>query len=271
MAWTAHKAERATAQRRVEEKRVADLSRYSQQSRWLSLCAEKENNVDNVREAKLKAQQAEEERQRKLLEEKQASRQRDLAGKEMERRMAAEVHRQQKETEKRQLETQRICETSEELKALERKIKTAYVNKERAAQHEEAMLLRKLENDREQAMEEEAERRRLQDIERLEERDANRRDKLLAQKAVLQKQMLEREEEARLKEQEASRDKKMIDDIINKIHREDEMEREARTKKVEETRSLVAQFQKERRLQKVRLSRCCRVYCISYLLTLFAL
>ena len=98
------------------------------------------------------------------------------------------------------------------------------------------------------------------------------RDKLKAQKAVLQKQMLEREEEARLKEQEASRDKLMIDDIINKIHREDEMEREARTKKVEETRSLVAQFQEERRLQKVSLQCVVVLYLYqhTHLLTLFA-
>ena len=71
--------------------------------------------------------------------------------------MAMEMHKQKTEEEKRELEMQRICETSEELKELERKIKTAYVNKERAAQHQEAMLLRKLENDREQAIEEKME------------------------------------------------------------------------------------------------------------------
>ena len=44
----------------------------------------------------------------------------------------------------------RVLESSEELKDLERRIKTAYVNKERAAQFQEKMLLRKLDLDREQ-------------------------------------------------------------------------------------------------------------------------
>ena len=43
-----------------------------------------------------------------------------------------------------------MLESSEELKDLERRIKTAYVNKERAAQFQEKMLLRKLDLDREQ-------------------------------------------------------------------------------------------------------------------------
>ena len=50
----------------------------------------------------------------------------------------------------RTIETIRVLESSEELKDLERRIKTAYVNKERAAQFQEKMLLRKLDLDREQ-------------------------------------------------------------------------------------------------------------------------
>jgi hypothetical protein len=44
------------------------------------------------------------------------------------------------------------------------------------------------------------------------------------------------------------KDKKMIDDIIAKINKEDEMEHAERMRKVEETRAIVAQFQNERRM-----------------------
>ncbi|KAL7547586.1 hypothetical protein ACHAWF_010874 [Thalassiosira exigua] len=247
---TAHKVEKITALRRAEEQRVSELSRYSQQSRWLSNCAEKESTVDQVREANLKARQDAEEQQRKLLLEKQEARQREIASKELERRMVTEIHRQKTEQEKREREMQRICETSEELKELERKLKTAYVNKERAAQHQEAMLIRMLENDREQAIEEKMEYDRQLDIQRQEEREQHRRRNLTAQKQVLQKQMLAREEQNEKLKEEASRDKKMIDDIIAKINQEDDLDQEARRKKVEETRSLVAQFQNERRLHE---------------------
>ena len=188
---TAHKVEKITSQRRAEEQKISDLSRYSQQSRWLSNCAEKESMVDQAREANLAARKAAEEQQRKLLAEKQENRQREMVRKEMERRMAQEIHKQKTEQDKRERELQRICETSEELKDLERQLKIAYINKERAAQHQEALLLKTLENDREQAIEEKMEYDRQEDIRRQVERENERRKRLIAQKAVLQKQMLE--------------------------------------------------------------------------------
>ena len=54
-------------------------------------------------------------------------------------------------------EIQRMCETSEELKQLEKKLNIAYVNKERAAQHQESVLLNQLEAARESAIEDQME------------------------------------------------------------------------------------------------------------------
>jgi len=190
---TAHRVERITALRRAEESRVAELSRYSQQSRWLSNCAEKESMVDQAREANLKARQAAEEKQRKLLSEKQEARRRELASKEMERQKLDQLKKEKKEQDRHEREMQRICDTSEELKDLERQIKMAYIKKERAAQYQESLLLRKLEGDREQAMEELMEHNRQLEIRQQEEREIERRRKLTAQKEVLQKQMIERE------------------------------------------------------------------------------
>jgi hypothetical protein len=190
---TAHKVEKITALRRAEEQRVSELARYGHESRWLSNCAEKESMVDQAREANLMARKAAEEQQRKMLSEKQENRQREMARKEMERRMAQEIHRQKTERDKRERELQRICDTSEELKDLERQLKIAYINKERAAQHQESLLLKKLENDREQAIEEKMEYDRQDEIRRQVERENERRERLIAQKAVLQKQMLEME------------------------------------------------------------------------------
>ena len=122
----------------------------------------------------------EEEKQRRLLAEKKEALRRDMAAREVEERVARELHGRRMEMEKKQREMQRyvssrscgsplhtgsdpslrlntrdrnflrVLESSEELKDLERRIKTAYVNKERAAQFQEKMLLRKLDLDREQ-------------------------------------------------------------------------------------------------------------------------
>ena len=188
---TAQKVEKVTALRRAEEQRVSELSRFSQESRWLSNCAERESLVDQAREANMMARKAAEEQQRKLLVEKQEKRQRELKRREMERQVAEEIRRQKTEQDKRERELQRICETSEELKDLERQLKTAYINKERAAQHQEALLLRKLENDREQAMEEKMEYDRQLEIRRQVDRENERRQGLVAQKKVLQKQIMD--------------------------------------------------------------------------------
>ena len=247
---TVHKVERNVAHKRAEEQRVSELKRYGDQTRWLSNCAEKEATVDQVRDANLKARQAAEEEQRRLLMEKQETHQREFAKNQLDQRIVEEIHRQRTEQEKNEREMQRICETSEELKELEHKLKIAYVNKERAAQHQEALLIRKLENDREQAIEERMDYDRQLDIQRQDEREKHRRRNLTAQKEVLQKQMTEKEEQKQKLKEEASRDIKMIDDIIAKINKEDELERELRSKKVEETRALVARFQNERSLQK---------------------
>lgn len=247
---TAHLVERNTALRRAEEHRVSELKQFSNQSRWLSNCAEKESMVDQIREANLKARLAAEEEQRRKLVEKQELRQRELASKELERRHALELQKQKLEVDKREREIRRICESSEELKELERKLKIAYVDKERAAQHQEAMLLRKLENDREQAIEERMEYDRQQDFLRQQENERNRRHYLAAQRDMLQKQMLEREEESNRMKAESLKENKLVDEIIKKISREDELERELRMKKVDETRALVLQFQNERKLQR---------------------
>ena len=149
--------------------------------------------VDQARDAKLKARQAVEEEQRKQLLEKQESRTKELAAKEKERQLRDQFREAKKEQDRHEREIQRICDASEELKDLERKIKMAYIKKERAAQHQEALLLRKLESDRELAMEELMEHNRQLDICRQEERENERRKKLAAQKEVLQKQMIEHE------------------------------------------------------------------------------
>ena len=109
-----------------------------------------------------------------------------------------------------------MCDSSSELKELERRLKIAYVNKERKAQHQEALLLRKLENDREHAIDEKMEADRLLDIQRKEERELHRKQHLVAQKSVLQDQITAREKERGKLKDEALKDKKMIDEIISK-------------------------------------------------------
>lgn len=245
--------------------------------------ADKENKADAIRKVNMKARQEKEDNERRLLAEKNENTKRDLAAKEISQRMLLEMKLQRDKQQAKELEIQRICSQSEELKDLERQLKIAYVNKERAAQHQEAMLLSKIENDCAAQLDWQMEKDRVLDLKEQENRERERRQKLAAQKEgeefvdivlyifkhcshilctfiylhillVLQKQILEREQEELKKQEEALHDKKMIDDIIAKINMQDEQHREARQTKIAETRSLIEQFQDERRQQKEALA-----------------
>ena len=63
-------------------------------------------------------------------------------------KLAKELERRRTDHERKEREIQRICEESEELKELERRLKVAYMNKERAAQHEERLLVDSMEQQR---------------------------------------------------------------------------------------------------------------------------
>ena len=177
-----HNIDRITALRRSEEQRVAGLQKFAQQSSWLTTVADKENKADAIRKANMKARQEKEDEERRLLAEKNENSKRDFAVKELEKSMLLEMKLQKDKQQAKELEIQRICSQSEELKDLERQLKIAYVNKERAAQHQEAMLLSKIENERIAQLDWQMEKDRILDLKQQEDRERERRQKLAAQK-----------------------------------------------------------------------------------------
>ena len=94
------------------------------------------------------------------------------------------------------------------------------------------------------------ETKRLREIQRLEDREHERTRKLVAQKEVLQLQISERKEERDKLGEETLRDKAMVENVLEKIRCEDEAEREAHRRKVEQTRESVARYQEETRARR---------------------
>ena len=185
----ARKVELLTDKRRAEEQRVKELVRYNTECQRLSMNMkdvdkihkhnrDKRSAIDVAEEAK--RQRDERRRKESLIQEREEKVERGKKLQELER-------------EKMEREIQRICESSEELKELERTLKVAYVNKERAAQHQETLLIKRVESTQQQMIEEEMERQRQDLIRKEQEKDINRRHKLVDQKIVLQKQMKENE------------------------------------------------------------------------------
>ncbi|CAM9690528.1 unnamed protein product, partial [Hapterophycus canaliculatus] len=124
------------------------------------------------------------------------------------------------------LQIQRICHESEELKTLEQRLKVAYVNKERAAQYEENLFLRKAENDKEQAIADKMEHDRQMALKIESEKIAGRKKLLKVQRGALHAQMQEREDLKREAKMEADRDREMVEAIVKKIDAEERAEQE---------------------------------------------
>ncbi len=141
----------------------------------------------------------------------------------------------------------RICNESEELKDLEKKLKTAYMNKERAAQHEERMLRQRRDILREKAIDDAMEADRIAAEIADQEKGGSKKNVTARQKAGLEKQMKEREYLKVEAAEQAKEDKAMVEAIVAKIEAEDRAEYEAREKHKAETRVLIKQYAEQRK------------------------
>ena len=188
---TANKVDKLTLTRRVEEQRIKDLLKYQDESQRLIMAIKNEDDASHAHDTKQACRQAAVNIENKRKEALEDQKQKELLKKEQMEREEQKRSMEELQKEEMSREIQRICESSEELKELERHLKIAYVNKERAAQRQEQLLIKKTENTREQMIEERMELDRQNLIKTEIDKKAHRRQSLVAQKCVLQEQMRE--------------------------------------------------------------------------------
>jgi len=242
--------EKLEAQRRQDQARNADLLNYVGDNTRLSHAAKNELRVSQARRQNVMARVAAENMVARTVEQEEHEKKMNKLIFEQNTKLASEISLRNAEQERMEREIQRMCDTSEELKDLERKLNIAYVNKERAAQHQEALLLKSLEQARESAMDDQMEYERQLHIKKEMDKEENRRSAMMEQKTVLQKQILDRQVLAVEAREEAERDKVMVEAIVKKINEQDRLEVEERNRKKEETRAMVKFFQEERERKK---------------------
>uniref|UniRef100_A0A8C3XLW3 Meiosis-specific nuclear structural protein 1 n=1 Tax=Chelydra serpentina TaxID=8475 RepID=A0A8C3XLW3_CHESE len=164
---------------------------------------------------------------------------------EQEERLATELARLNYEKSKDEKMRQQIKENSLELRELEKKLKSAYMNKERAAQiaEKEAIRYEKMKRDAEisQKMKEEQERVIMEESSAELRRN---KEKILYQQE-LEKQLEEQEKKKQDAYEEFLKEKLMIDEIVRKIYEEDQMERQLKLEKMRATQRYIEEFQKE--------------------------
>lgn len=182
---TTRKFELRSQNRRTHEQKMNELLHYARETQRFGI--DPNSRKASVNASSINESQVDNRRNPEVLREEQITIQQVN-----QQAIQNEMRKQPSEREMLELEIQRICESSDEIRELERQIKLAYVNKERAAQLQELSLIRKVESARNHVIEEEMERRRQHMIKIEEEKELCRRNKLIEQKSVLQDQMKEK-------------------------------------------------------------------------------
>jgi len=246
MAIRASHVDEMMAARREREEQVNALKDYSAQNTKLGFAAKQEIDITSRRRKEHLARVQAEERMHAMIQESELAARTQERINDQNKKLAGELERRKAERERKERDIQRICEESEELRELERRLKVAYMNKERAAQHDEKQVLARMAREADQAIEDQMEVDRLRLSQAEYEKQMARRNVGLAQKAHLQQQILVREKFLIEAQEEAARDKLMVDAIVNKIEEEDRRDLQIREKRKEETRKLIKDYERQR-------------------------
>jgi hypothetical protein len=174
---------------------------------------------------------------------------------EMESRFAAEIERRKAESIREEQNRKRICESSEELRALKEKLHAAQVNKHRAAQMMECQARSNHEKMREQKIAEHMETERMEHQELERKLDVEKAKQRYRVKEIIQEQISQKEALRDEANQEYMKEKSQVQGLVQRIQEEDEMELAARKMKQTEQRAILAQWMAERQARQEEMIR----------------
>ncbi|KAM6301567.1 meiosis-specific nuclear structural protein 1 [Podargus strigoides] len=214
--------------------------------------AEAEERGRRRRAARLRAALEHERRLAESLLQAEESRKQKALQVEQEERLAAELARLNHLRLRDEKMRQQVRENSLELRALESKLKCAYLNKERAAQiaEKEAIEYEEMKREAEiaQKMNEEYERV----IKEESSAELKRNKEKIMYRQELEKQLEQQERKKQDAYKEFLREKLMIDEIIRKIFEEDQMKKQLKLDKMRATQMYIDEFKKEQAIWRRR-------------------
>jgi hypothetical protein len=244
---TAQSIERNVRAQRIQDAQRQQLHTFANENTKLLSAAHAQEKIEvRRRQAYQEMCRNEQSYEDRIREEQQRKRQhqRTLA---QNNALATELDRSFSEDERKRKEIQRICEESPELRELERQLKIAYLNKERAVQQEEKMLLAAREQQRIHAMEEQMEYDRVRAIQEDVMKNEAKKIVYLKQREVLQKQIDERKALLVEAQREQELDRQMVERIVKQINSEDEEDMRKRREMQAATSTMIRNYEEQRR------------------------
>jgi len=242
--------ERQIEARRQRETFEAEMATVTSHHKAMTETAKSDERVDaKRREQEVSAANFEMRREHSFLEEERSDF-RKAALKEQEHKISAEIHRRKIEEFRDEKLVQKIRESSEELRALEDKLKAAYMSKERKAQIDEKKIMQQIRTEEEAKADSMMEEDRRRGIHMDAKETYLRKSAALEAQTELEEQILEREHQKELAYQAYLEEKAKVDGLVQKMSEEDGAELEADSRKKAETQGWIASYLDERRQWK---------------------
>jgi hypothetical protein len=241
-------------ERNIRQQRDLDIQRtqlagYGKETANLMSAASAQTRIESQRRTIQQQQSRAEQIYEEQLNKSQYERKfRDLTATQNQQ-LANQLEREVADDERKRREIQKICDDAPELKELERSLKIAYLNKERAQQYQEKVLLATREQERIQAIEDEMEADRIRALKADAHKDEAKRAMHEHQRVVIQRQLEEKREQLAQARADIERERYMVDEIVGKINQEDEEEYRRRKAKQLETAEMVRRFEEQRRVE----------------------
>lgn len=255
MASTKRFVEQRIVRRREQEAKELDLRRKLTENNILVGQGQSAQRVESKRRARSEAAE-----RRELFTDYQiVSAEQDKARRKQisafEEHLADELARRKAEKLRQETEKRRICDGSEELRALKERLHVAKVNKERAQQLMEIGVRDRRERLVDQTIAEHMENERLQHIELEHKLNIEKLKQRERVKVINQKQIAMREVSRQEALQEYLKEKAQVQELVDKIAREDEQEQHARHEKREETKVALKNFMAEQKAKQEEMDR----------------
>lgn len=238
---------------RAAEAKHAELRRMLTTHNIIAGHATSEKNVEGMRRCRSEAA----ERRDLFMDYAYVKGEQDKERKKMiseaEERLADEICRRNAENHRKEQDRRRICDGSEELRALKERLHAAKVNKERAQQLHQIEVRKEKDRRLDHVMAEYQENERLEHIElehRLEIEKMKQRERV---KVINQQQIAMKEAQREEAMQEYVKEKGLVKEIVDRIQKEDDEEHTAKAQKQEESKQLLLKFKVEQAERQVEL------------------
>lgn len=171
----------------------------------------------------------------------------------LEEQLADELAKRKAEKLWYEMDKRRICDGSDELRALKERLHMAKVNKERAQQLLEIEVQKEKKRLAEHSMAEHMENERLEQQELEHKLDIEKRKQRERVKVINQQQIAMKEAQCEQALKEYEKDRKQVESLVAKIAEEDEKEAKARAEKQMESRVMLQKFMLEQKANQEKI------------------